>query len=104
MQGEIHVGDIGLALQYTVYDQNGAVYNISGCQITIKYTPPHNSSPVFTKSGTLVTNGTDGLVQYVTQSGDLSVPGWWLSQGTVNTPGGAVFHSDTQRFRVFGNT
>jgi hypothetical protein len=43
----------------------------------------------FTREGDLVTDGTDGLVQFVTEADELTVAGRYRAGVTVTEPGGA---------------
>jgi len=47
-------------------------------------------------------DGTDGLIEYLTPSGFLDVPGLWRVQGLVSLPPGA-WASQIRTFRVFEN-
>jgi len=76
---EIHRGDIGTAFVVTV-KQGSNVIDISGATTAqILFEKPDGS--VLTKTASLTTDGTDGKMQYASQSGDLSVSGSWRLQG-----------------------
>lgn len=100
---EIHEGDIGTILRATIKN-DGAVVDISGATtLEIKLKKP--SGAVLTKTGILVTDGTDGQVQYITISGDLdesSETEVWKIQGHVVTPAGD-WNSDIKDMPVFPN-
>ncbi len=81
-EAQLHVGDVGTEIVVTVVDQAGAAVNISGAtELTIYLTRPNRT--VLTKTAVLDTNGVNGKMKYVTQSGDLSVAGTWKVQGYV---------------------
>lgn len=53
--------------------------------ITIKYKRP--DSIIMTKTGTFLTDGTDGWLRYSFTDGDLTVPGTWECKVKVVKPG-----------------
>ncbi len=96
-----HVGDVGTAFQATVYDR-GAVVDLSGYStLEIIFRAPDGT--VTTQTATLVTNGTDGKMQYVTQAvDDLDQAGPWRAQGYIAKADGA-WHTSTLAFTVEDN-
>jgi hypothetical protein len=99
--GEIHENDIGVALRGTFKDQDDEIVNIA--LATTKQIIIHQpGGDVLTKSGSFVTDGTDGLLQYVTVDGDLTPTGWYKIQGFVII-GSTQYHSDIHKFQVHGN-
>jgi hypothetical protein len=98
--GEIHVGDIGVAIRVKLYDEKGGVLDVSTATIQLKLQPP--SSPAFVVQATYVNDGKDGLIQYITQAGDLNKQGFWRLQTIVNFPSGSL-HSDITSFEVYPN-
>lgn len=77
----LHVGDIGSVIRLTL-KENGTVVDISGASTKqIKLQKPDGTS--VTKTASFTDNGTDGQLQYSTQSGDLSVAGRWYAQAYV---------------------
>lgn len=100
MTEEIHVGDIGTVFEVTV-QESGTALNISTATVKqILLEPP--SGTMLTKTAAFVTDGTDGKISYTTILGDLSEAGQWLLQVYLEMPTGK-WHSDTQRFQVYGN-
>ena len=97
---EIHVGDIGTTFQITVNDQDGPVDLTSVDAMYILFRKPNDTllqvTPVF------VNTGSDGLIKYVTQAGDLDQYGTWQIQARV-VFGTDVFSTDIQRFKVQRN-
>ena len=107
---QIHVGDIGVALIATFYNTDGSVRNISGYNflqfiLTQPPTPQGYTAPIqkyFTAS--FVTDGTDGLAQYITQSAnDLQLPGVWQLQGFGGVTDGVSFHTNKINIVVYPN-
>lgn len=99
--GEIRVGDIGTAFRLTVRDEGNRVVDIGGATTRqLLFRPP--SSATVRKAAVPVTDGSDGMMQYVTVSGDLSEPGTWRMQGYIEISGDA-WHTDIVKFRVYEN-
>jgi hypothetical protein len=101
MAAEIHVGDAGLAFRATVKDDEGVVVDISGAT-ALKMWLRRPDGTTVEKTATTVNGGSDGVMQYVTQEGDLSSPGMWSLQGQV-TIGATVYHTTIHRFMVGKN-
>ena len=100
MASEIHVGDIGTVFQITVKDQTGVV-NLSNVDaMYIIFKKPNDG--VLQVTPVLVNDGTDGLIKYISQSGDLDQYGTWQIQARV-VFGSDVFSTDIQRFKVQRN-
>lgn len=98
---EIHVGDIGTAFRATVKDEDGAIVNIaSAASMLMWFQKPDGT--VVSRTASLVNDGVDGLMQYITQAGDLDQAGSWKSQGVVDI-GGGRWHSDISKFKVYAN-
>lgn len=97
---EIHVGDIGTTFQITVKDQDGPVDLTNVDEMYVLFKKPDDSfvqvTPVF------VNTGSDGIIKYVTQAGDLDQYGTWQIQAKVIF-GTDVFSTDIQRFKVQRN-
>ena len=70
---DIFVCDVGKVIRLTVRE-NGAVVNVSGASTKqIKIKKPDGTT--LAKGATFTTDGTDGKVQYVVESGVFSQPG-----------------------------
>ncbi len=93
-----HKNDIGTIFRFTIKDQDLNIVNIaSATTLSVLFTKPDNT--VVTKTGVLYTNGTDGIVQYITISGDLNLIGKWLAMVKV-VIGTSTWSSDTIHFDV----
>jgi hypothetical protein len=97
---EIHVGDVGTALQFLVMDGATPVDLSQATVLQVVFWTAQNRRWVVPVS--LATDGKDGLLQYVTVSGDLDVPGVWHYQVTVHLPSGS-WSSSVGTFTVFPN-
>lgn len=98
-KNEVHKNDIGTVFEFTVKD-GSVVVDLSAATININFQKPDGS--VITRSGGLVTDGTDGKMKYTTVSDDLSDAGDWSVQAEI-TIGGGTWNTDIQNFRVFEN-
>lgn len=98
---EIRVGDIGTQLKVTI--KNGsAAQDISGYTTkTFIFKKPDGTTA--TKDGSFITDGTDGLVAYTTQSGDLDVAGEWRFQVLLSNTAPTQNKTDILRFTVHNN-
>jgi hypothetical protein len=97
----IRQNDIGTELQVQINDCNEVVIDVSAAsskQIILK----KPSGAMLTKDADFVTDGTDGLLSYVTQSGDLDEIGTWKIQSSVSI-GGNVWKSSFKSFKVHRN-
>jgi len=97
---EIHVGDVGTIFQITILDETGVV-DVSNADAMYVYLQRPDGS-VITVTPVFVNSGTDGLIKYVTQSGDLSMMGTWQIQAQIDF-GTDVFNTDIQKFKVYRN-
>jgi hypothetical protein len=78
----VHAEDVGILIVVVAKDAAGAVINISAAeQLLIKLKQP--GMPAVEKAATLLTDGTDGKMKYLTVAGDLPSPGLWKVQGYV---------------------
>ncbi len=94
---EIHVDDIGTIFTVTIVDQDDAVVDISlYSPKQLIFTKPDGTRVEQTASFT--TDGTDGKIQYTSESGDLDQPGLWQLQGIVST-----LHTNITTFPVHRN-
>ncbi len=76
---EVHLGDIGTKLILEV-QEDGSALDISSAT-TMKIRLEKQSGVVVEFTAVFATDGTDGLMQYVTESGDLDEAGVWTIQG-----------------------
>lgn len=97
---EIHNGDIGTIFEVTVYDGNSVV-DVSGA-LTLQLIFGKPSGNTMTKNATLVTDGTDGKIQYITVNGDIDEDGYWTLQAYIRLAAGN-WRSNIADFRVYEN-
>ena len=95
------VGDIGTTIKATITDQDGAALDVSGAStLQLLFLKPNGV--LVTQTATMTGDGTDGVIQYVTVSGDLDVPGIWKSQGYI-VDAGKEHKSSVDSFHVKPN-
>ena len=101
MASNLHVGDVGTAIVITVKNQSSSVVNLSIY---------NNTTLIFKRpDGTIVqrvcawlNDGTDGKVQYITTSEDLTMPGNYKFQVRCSTSSN-VWHSNIVTQKVYSN-
>ena len=97
---EIHVGDIGTAFEVTLKDCD-VVVDVSTASVKqIIFKKPDKT--VVTKTAVFKTDGTDGIIQYITILDDLDMKGTWYIQAKVSLPTG-TWSSDKSKFKVYDN-
>lgn len=100
MAAQIHVGDIGTRFTATVKDQDGVAVDVSAATLTMTFTKP--SKALVTKTPSLVSGGTDGIIRYTTLSGDLDEAGQWHVQALA-VIAATQWHTDIHDFTVVAN-
>ena len=95
---KVFVNDIGTVFRTTV-KEDGVAADISAATTkTIIFQPPSGIS--VTQTAVLYTDGTDGIMQYVSVADDLNVGGTWKLQGYVALPTWQG-HGDQVEFKVY---
>ena len=100
---EIHVGDIGTIFEITLTDCEDIVDVSSANILELIFKLPDNAETILTKTATLVTDGTDGVISYTTIEGDLSISGKWKLQAQIGFPNSTSWKSDIASFKVYSN-
>lgn len=96
-----HVGDIGTCIELIIYDQNGAVKDISTASTKqIKFKRPSGST--FTKDAAFSDDGTDGRIYYTMTDGDLNLAGLWSCRAYLVLGEAWSGHSTPAEFLVHG--
>jgi hypothetical protein len=98
---DIKLGDWGTTLTFNVLYCNNTAVDISfSTSKHVIFKKPSGNKVV--KDATFVTNGTDGKLQYVVESGVFDEIGVWKVQASVYAPNGG-WKSDVQSFKVEDN-
>ena len=94
---ELRVGDIGTAIKCTIKDDTTSV-NLVGCEVAqLIFTKPDGTS--VTRDASFFTDGSDGVIQFVTTSGFLDQVGTWQIEGYIEM-GGGKWKSDIKKTKV----
>ena len=100
MTTEVHQDDIGTVFEITLLDDTTPVDLVFATEMKIAFQKPDGTTLLV--DAALVTDGTDGKMQYTTIAGDIDQEGNWKYQAKVSFPTG-VWHSDIVSFRVYAN-
>lgn len=98
--GDIHIGDI-VQFQIQILDQNGIAPDISSATIKDFLLQKPDGSFI-TKSMFFYTDGTDGIVIYITNNSDLDQSGQWRYQIHLIYDSNEQ-HTDVTKFKVLAN-
>lgn len=99
MADEIHVGDT-TEFRIQILD-DGEIVDLSTADIyEIIFRKPDET--ILTVSAEFYTDGTDGIIKYVAQDGDLNQSGVYKIQGYVEV-GAGKYYSSVGQFRVHCN-
>ncbi len=98
---KIYVNDCGTAFRCPVTGEQEETMDVSAAtSLLMWFQRPDGTS--FERDAELVTDGTDGVIQYVTEQGDLDQSGRWRVQPVVGLNGG-VNHGNVVKFKVNAN-
>lgn len=103
---EIHVADIGTVFRITLLDDVAIVDVSTATTMQIIFTKPATATipfEVVVKDAVHSTDGTDGIIQYVSILDDLDTAGDWKIQAFVTMPSGSEHSSDIGAFTVYAN-
>lgn len=100
MASEIHVGDIGTIFRVTIKDGDSIV-DVSNVDSKVIYLQKPDGTNL-AKTASFYTNGTDGIIQYVSQDGDLDQGGTWQIQAKIDF-GTDIFNTSIEKFKVLRN-
>jgi len=93
------LGDTGTAYRATIKDQDGVVVDVSGATTKeIIFRSP--AGVLLTKTATLFTDGTDGIIQYKTLAGEINEVGTWEWEPHVIITAGNEWTGDPREFVV----
>lgn len=89
----VYAGDYGIALRLTVRGSSGALLDLTGATLVeflLRRVSPATGRPEDTAwIGAVADPPAAGVIEYVTQAGDLAVPGAYAIQGRVAFGDGA---------------
>jgi hypothetical protein len=95
---EMHVGEALVDFRGTLYDENGAVVDLSATSsFEIIFSRPGGASS-FTKTASFLTDGTDGVGRYLCAAEDINMDGTWRYQFRAEWATGKLRYSSTIGF------
>ena len=100
MSSEIHVGNVGTQFRITIQDGDDVVDLSAASSLIVTIKKPDGTT--ITETGELYTDGTDGIIYYDIQSGDLDQGGIYKIQAVV-TIGSSIYSSSIGSFKVMCN-
>jgi hypothetical protein len=101
MTAEIHLNDIGTQIRVLVADSDDVTLDISNAtDLKVIFKKPSGS--VIERTASFYTDGTDGILKYVTVDGDLDEIGSWKIQVEITAPNG-TWKTNFKGFRVYRN-
>jgi hypothetical protein len=98
---EIHENAVGVGFTLTLLGSDSAARDISSATTKQMWFQDPNGTN-YTKTASFVTDGTDGQIRYISESGFLTPPGKWRLQAYIILPSGS-FPSAIQPFKVKAN-
>ncbi len=101
MAAELHVGDVGTKIRSLILDQSSEIVPLDGATI-LQYIIVKPSKTVVVLNCTLVSDGTDGLMEFLTTASTLDEAGFYTLQGYIEVSTNK-WHTDQIRFRVYPN-
>ena len=101
MAGQLRKYDIGSVIRVTV-KENGQIFDASGAVVKMmKLRKP--SGDVLEVPADFQTDGSNGILQYVTVEDDLGETGPWTGQVFLEFAANAAWHTEPWSFTVGGN-
>ena len=98
---EIHKNDVGTLFKITIKNEDNEVVDISSA--TVKKIILRSSIGIAKEfTADFLTDGTDGIITYITIDGNLNVIGEWQMQAFVTISSGS-WNSDITNFTVYDN-
>ena len=101
MTEKIRLGDIGTSFQSQIKEA-GAVVPIDGAT-TLEMVFRKPSGTKVTQTASVLTDGLDGILKYVSLSGDIDEYGEWEYWGKVTFSASQVFEATKDVFEVVKN-
>ena len=91
----VHKGDVGTPIVLElISNKTNLVIDVSG-STAISFLFEKPSGDTMLRVGSLYTDGTDGMIEYVTVDGDVDEEGKWEAEGYVVTPTRKFFTKKT---------
>ena len=101
MKQGFRLNDFGSRIIVNIIDSNGEDFDLSSATV-LKFVFKRPDGSFEEKPASLVTNGLDGKIEYVVESGFLNQNGIWEFQAYIENPVGS-WHSNINSFLVWEN-
>ncbi len=96
----IHTGEEGITITATLVNQAGVAYDMSGGVDTKQINLRDPSGNVSENDADFGDDGSDGVLEYVTDADDIDEVGIWQFQAFVDDGNGLVIYSTIGKFKV----
>lgn len=98
---ELKQNNIGIQFIINVVKDDGSIVDLSTCSnFTVVFTRPNKTT--YSVSANLLNDGTDGKIEYISTSTDLTVVGRWKIQARYSK-GGNIRYTSIDSFLVTSN-
>lgn len=96
------VSAIGFTFRVSLVDEDGAKLDLTGLNPTMIFRRPDETT--FTRTASISSPATDGVVYYITTADDLTQAGTWRLQVDLENNSDTIdFRSDILKFKVEDN-
>ena len=110
---KLHLNDKGTSIELLMTECNpdgtSSIVDITtALSIIMRFQKSDKAKTTIDKVGVIYTDGTngdgtDGIIQYITEEGLVDVIGSWKVQAIVSFPNGSLFHSDIESIKISDN-
>jgi hypothetical protein len=98
---QVQQNDVGVIFRLTIIDQDEVVVDLSEATV-MRFIFQKPDGTLLTGNATRMTDGKDGVIEYVALAGDLALTGTWRYQGYVEVAG-SVLYTTVGKFKVVQN-
>lgn len=85
-----HVGEVGIIFRFDILDSDDAALDLSTASVKkIYFRKPHGIK--IERDAAFYTDGTDGIIQYISSDGDIDFAGLWKMQAYFEIDGNKFF-------------
>ncbi len=97
---KVFVGDIGTSFRATIKEDDTAVDISTATTKQLIFEKPDGT--IITRTASFVTDGTDGVIEYLSIAGDLDIGGDWRIQAYI-IMSGWTGRTDIVEFKIYDN-
>ncbi len=99
---EIQLNDIGTEIIITVKNKDGDIVDLSSATDFKIHCLPPDDGDIRVFEASVYSDGTDGIIHYITQEADFDIIGTWEIQVLIYF-GSSLFHSVVDKIKVLRN-